>query len=79
METKTNINLENYRKVMEAELELVRKENLNLKIVNCQLSEDLSLLEVDFQQAQKRLKELSNGTEKSVPLRVVKEESHINH
>lgn len=79
METRqnTNINLENYRKVVEAELELLRRENLNLKIVNYQLQEDISLLEEDFKQAQKKIREVSNDSnrEKSVPLHVVKNES----
>lgn len=36
----TNISLEIYRKVVEAEIQALRSENLNLKVVIAQLQED---------------------------------------
>jgi hypothetical protein len=80
MEPKTNtqINLETYQKVVEAELATLRRDNLNLKIVNCQLQEDLSALIEDFEAAQKQLEQMNNDkVQASVPLHVVKD-THIN-
>lgn len=74
----TNITIENYRKVLEAELDSVRKENLNLKIVLSQLQEDIRNLEEDFQEAQRQLRSHDQEKTSSVPLKLVKSETPIN-
>ncbi len=54
MENKeTNITIEVYRKVVEAEIQLLRSENLNLKVVIAQLQEDKTMLENTLAMAEK--------------------------
>lgn len=49
----TNITIEVYRKVIEAEIQAVRSENLNLKVVIAQLQEDKTMLENTLAMAEK--------------------------
>lgn len=75
----TQIDLETYQKVVEAELTSLRRDNLNLKIVNYQLQEDLKAMEEELKTTQRQLQETNSGKEKpSAPLRMVREATHIN-